>query len=255
MSQPILEVSGLGIRFGALAAVDDVSFVVKQGSITSVIGPNGAGKSTLFNLISGALKPLAGRVIFAGRDVTGMPPHIMLKTGLSRSFQITNLFFELSVRENLRLAAQFLEGGAGQWRPVRHSTKALECVDELIEQFQLNAKVDAPAGVLSHGEQRRLEIAVALASRPRVLLLDEPTQGMSHSDTHETEALIRSLAGPQLTVLLVEHDVELVMSLSDHVVVMHQGRLLAQGAPQDVRGDPRVQAAYFGDHPQDQRHA
>lgn len=255
MSKPVLEVSGLGIRFGALAAVDDVSFMVQQGSITSVIGPNGAGKSTLFNLISGAIKPLAGKVMFDGQDVTGMPPHRMLKAGLSRSFQITNLFFELSVRENLRQAAQFLEGGAGQWRSVQHSAKAMERVEELIEQFHLQQKVDELAGVLSHGEQRRLEIAVALASRPRILLLDEPTQGMSHGDTHETEALIRGLAGPELTVMLVEHDVELVMSLSDHVVVMHQGRLLAQGAPLAVRGDPRVQAAYFGDHPQDQSHA
>lgn len=255
MNQPILEVSGLGIRFGALAAVDDVSFVVQPGSITSVIGPNGAGKSTLFNLISGAIRPLAGRVTLEGRDVTGQPPHRMLQAGLSRSFQITNLFFELSVQENLRQAAQFLEGGAGQWRSVQRSQKTLQRVDELIEQFQLQAKVDELAGVLSHGEQRRLEIAVALASRPRVLLLDEPTQGMSHGDTQETEAMIRSLAGPELTVMLVEHDVELVMSLSNHVVVMHQGRLLAQGAPQTVRGDPRVQAAYFGDHQQDPHHA
>jgi branched-chain amino acid transport system ATP-binding protein len=255
MSQPILEVSGLGIRFGALAAVDDVSFVVQPGSITSVIGPNGAGKSTLFNLISGAIRPLTGRVLLEGREVTGQPPHQMLRAGLSRSFQITNLFFELSVRENLRQAAQFLEGGAGQWRSVQRSTKALERVEELIEQFHLQAKVDEIAGVLSHGEQRRLEIAVALASRPRVLLLDEPTQGMSHVDTQETEAMIRNLAGPELTVMLVEHDVELVMSLSNHVVVMHQGRLLAQGAPLAVRGDPRVQAAYFGDHLQDSHHA
>lgn len=255
MSKPILEVSGLGIRFGALAAVDDVSFAVEPGSITSVIGPNGAGKSTLFNLISGAIKPLAGKVLFNGQDVTGLPPHQLLKAGLSRSFQITNLFFELSVRENLRLAAQFLEGGAGQWRSVQRSTKALQRVDELIEQFQLHRQVDELAGVLSHGEQRRLEIAVALASRPHILLLDEPTQGMSHGDTHETEAMIQGLAGPDLTVMLVEHDVEIVMNLSDHVVVMHQGRLLAQGSPEVVRADPRVQAAYFGDHQQDKTHA
>ena len=254
-SSPILEVKGLSIRFGALTAVDDLSFSVRPGSITSVIGPNGAGKSTLFNLISGAIKPLAGWVIFNGQDVTGLPPHRMLKAGLSRSFQITNLFFELSVRENLRQAAQFLEGGVGQWRSVQRSTRALGRVEELIEQFNLHQRVDELAGVLSHGEQRRLEIAVALASRPRILLLDEPTQGMSHGDTHETEAMIRGLAGPELTVMLVEHEVELVMNLSDHVVVMHQGRLLAQGTPAGVRGDPRVQAAYFGGHRQDPGHA
>lgn len=254
-STPAVELRAVYKRFGKTEIIRGASLSVAPGERVAIIGPNGAGKSTLFNLISGALKPLAGKVLFNGQDVTGLPPHQLLKTGLSRSFQITNLFFELSVRENLRLAAQFLEGGAGQWRSVQRSTKALQRVDELIEQFQLHRQVDELAGVLSHGEQRRLEIAVALASRPHILLLDEPTQGMSHGDTHETEAMIQGLAGPDLTVMLVEHDVEIVMNLSDHVVVMHQGRLLAQGSPEVVRADPRVQAAYFGDHQQDKTHA
>jgi len=235
------------VRFGALRAVDDVSFDAQRGHITAVIGPNGAGKSSLFNLISGAIRPSAGCVEFDGREVTGARPDRMLAHGLARSFQITNLFFELPVRENLRLAAQFLCGGRGLLRPVAASRVALQRVDELLERFRLQAQADALAGTLSHGEQRRLEIAVALAARPRMLLLDEPTQGMSHADTQETEAMIRSLAGDQLSILLVEHDVDLVMNLSDHVVVMHQGAKLAEGPPQQVRADAAVQAAYFGD--------
>jgi len=247
--QPILSVRGLGVRFGALQAVNDVSLDAQRGKITAIIGPNGAGKSSLFNLISGAIAPSAGNVLFEGEDVTGASPDRMLRAGLARSFQITNLFFELPVRENLRLAAQFLEQGQGWLRPVGSSSSAGARVDELIAQFDLQAQADALAGYLSHGEQRRLEIAVALAARPRMLLLDEPTQGMSHADTQETEALIRSLATEHgLSILLVEHDVELVMNLSDHVVVMHQGQKLAEGTPAEVRGNASVQAAYFGEH-------
>ena len=245
---PLLSVQGLSVQFGALKAVNDVSFEARQGAITAVIGPNGAGKSSLFNLISGAIRPTAGSVRFDGVDVTAQPPHRLLASGLSRSFQITNLFFDLSVRENLRLAAQFLEQGRGLLRPVQHSSTALRRVDELLEQFDLGGKAEELAGYLSHGEQRRLEIAVSLASRPRMLLLDEPTQGMSHSDTHETEALIRRLSRDHgLTILLVEHDVELVMNLSDHVVVMHQGQKLAEGRPAAVRANAAVQTAYFGE--------
>lgn len=247
--QPILSVRGLGVRFGALQVVNDVSLDAQRGKITAIIGPNGAGKSSLFNLISGAIAPSTGNVLFEGEDVTGASPDRMLRAGLARSFQITNLFFELPVRENLRLAAQFLEQGQGWLRPVGSSSSAGARVDELIAQFDLQAQADALAGYLSHGEQRRLEIAVALAARPRMLLLDEPTQGMSHADTQETEALIRSLATEHgLSILLVEHDVELVMNLSDHVVVMHQGQKLAEGTPAEVRGNASVQAAYFGEH-------
>lgn len=246
MSDVILAIRDLTVRFGALTAVDRVTFDAQRGHITSVIGPNGAGKSSLFNLVSGALRPSSGSVTFEGRDVTGHRPERMLAAGLARSFQITNLFFELPVRENLRLAAQVLEGGRGALRPIAKSRVAQQRVDELIEQFSLAPKADEIAGYLSHGEQRRLEIAVALAARPRMLLLDEPTQGMSHADTQETEALIRALAGDDLSILLVEHDVDLVMNLSDHIVVMHQGAMLAEGPPQQVRADPAVQAAYFG---------
>lgn len=243
----LLSIDALTVRFGALLAVDAVSFDARRSQITSVIGPNGAGKSSLFNLISGAIRPESGRVAFNGTDVTGRSPERMLAAGLARSFQITNLFFELTVRENLRLAAQFVEGDRQLLRSVSRSRAALARVDELIDRFGLAAQVDDLAGVLSHGEQRRVEIAIAVASRPIMLLLDEPTQGMSQTDTQETAALIRSLVDDSLTVLLVEHDVDLVMRLSDRVVVMHQGAKLAEGTPADVRRDPAVQAAYFGD--------
>lgn len=240
-----IAIDNLCVNFGGLAAVSAMSFQAERGRITSVIGPNGAGKSTLFNLISGAIRPTAGRVLLDGREVTGQPPQRLLAAGLARSFQITNLFFELSVLENLRLAAQVLEAPSAALLPLRRSRQALDRAGELLERFALSAKAGELAGNLSHGEQRRLEIAVALACRPRVLLLDEPTQGMSHGDTADTAELIRGLAG-EITVLLIEHDIGLVMSLSDHIVVMHQGRKLAEGAPAVVRADPAVQAAYFG---------
>jgi branched-chain amino acid transport system ATP-binding protein len=245
MTPPILEIRGLSVSFGGLRAVDDVSFTIARNRITTVIGPNGAGKSTLFNLISGALRPREGQVLIEGVDYTAKPPYRMQAAGLARSFQITNLFFELSVGENLRLAAQILEPLSKAWRPVRASRVAQARVDELLKRFSLADKSQYPAGRLSHGEQRRLEVAVALACKPKILLLDEPTQGMSHGETQDTAALIKSLVG-DVTVLLIEHDIGLVMSLSDHVIVMHQGQKLAEGSPADVRSDPAVQTAYFG---------
>ena len=241
----LLRVEGLAINFGALLAVSDLSFSVAQGQITSVIGPNGAGKSTLFNLVSGSLKPQQGRVEFGGADVTAWPTHRLLRAGLSRSFQITNLFFELSVFENLRLAAQVLEPASRWWQPVARSAIARDRAEELLERFGLAAKATELAGHLSHGEQRRLEIAMALASRPKLLLLDEPTQGMSHGDTQATAEMIKGLAG-DLTILLIEHDIDVVMNLSDQVVVMHQGAKLAEGTPREVRENAAVQKAYLG---------
>lgn len=245
MTSPVLRIQGLSIAFGGLKAVDGVTFDVQRHRITTVIGPNGAGKSTLFNLISGALRPHSGRVLIEDADLTGSSPERTKAAGLSRSFQITSLFPELTVMENLRLAAQVLEPPARWFLPVRRSLVAARKTDEMLERFRLTAKAGELAGNLSHGEQRRLEIAVCLASDPRILLLDEPTQGMSHGDTADTAALVRSLA-QGVTVLLIEHDIGLVMSLSDWVVVMHQGRKLAEGPPAAVRVDPAVQAAYFG---------
>jgi len=245
---PLLEVSELSVRFGALQAVDRVSFAIAPGGITSIIGPNGAGKSSLFNLISGAIRPDHGSVRLRGADVTGRPPDQLLGAGLARSFQITNVFFELPVFENLRLAAQRLEPAWRALLPTSRSENALRRAEALAARFDLTHKATELAGALSHGEQRRLEIALALATDPDLLLLDEPTQGMSHADTRETAALIRSLAG-EITILLIEHDVDLVMNLSDHVIVMHQGTKLAEGEPSAIRANASVQAAYFGETP------
>ena len=245
MTSPVMKIEGLGIAFGGLKAVDDVTFDIQRFRVTTVIGPNGAGKSTLFNLMSGALRPRSGRVWVDGVDMTGKSPEQMNASGLSRSFQITNLFFDLTVRENLRIAAQVLESGRKAFLLTRKSVRALAKVNEMLDRFGLGSKADELAGSLSHGEQRRLEIAVCLASEPKVLLLDEPTQGMSQGDTEETKELIRSLA-ESVTVVLIEHDVGLVMSISDYIVVMHQGRKLAAGDPKSVRANPAVQAAYFG---------
>jgi len=241
-----LQVDGLGVAFGGIRAVDGVSFAVRRQAITTVIGPNGAGKSTLFNLISGQIRPHAGRVTLDGVDRTGAPPHLMQRAGLGRSFQITNLFFELTVFENLQLASQRLEPPRQMLRRIGRGEISLRRVGELVERFGLAAKLGELAGALSHGEQRRLEIAVALAAKPSVLLLDEPTQGMSHGDTADTARLIRDLSR-DVTVLLIEHDIGLVMEISDHIVVMHQGRMLAEGTPAEVRANPAVKAAYFGD--------
>ena len=242
---PVLEVIDLGVAFGGIRAVDGVSFAAEQNAITTVIGPNGAGKSTLFNLISGLIRPNAGRVVLGGVDRTGSPPHLMQRAGLGRSFQITNLFFELTVFENLRLAAQRLEPTRRFLLPAGRSERALARVGDLIDRFALQAKIGELAGSLSHGEQRRLEIAVALAAKPSILLLDEPTQGMSHTDTAEIAQLIRDLSR-DVTILLIEHDIGVVMNISSHIVVMHQGRKLAEGVPSVVRADPAVKAAYFG---------
>jgi branched-chain amino acid transport system ATP-binding protein len=245
MNRPILEANGLGISFGGLRAVEDLSFAAERNRITAIIGPNGAGKSTLFNLISGALRPRTGIVIFDGQTCTGAAPHHMQALGLGRSFQITSLFPELTVVENLRLAAQLLEP-VGRWfLPARASRVASDRVDSLLDQFGLAPKASELAGTLSHGDQRRLEIAMSIAAEPKLLLLDEPTQGMSHGDTADTAELIKEL-GKKISVLLIEHDIDLVMTISDHVIVMAQGRKLAEGTPASVRADPAVQAAYFG---------
>lgn len=241
----VLRTENLGIAFGGLKAVDGVTLSAKANGITTVIGPNGAGKTTLFNLISGALMPGQGQVYLGGRDVTRLGPADLQRAGLARSFQITNLFFEMTLRENLRLAAQRLEPTRHMFRPPRTADRAAQKVAALIDRFELGSKAHAQVGALSHGEQRRLEIAMCLASEPKVLMLDEPTQGMSHSDTEDTARMIRALT-EDVSVLLIEHDIGLVMEISDHVIVMHQGQNLAEGTPAQVRANTAVQAAYFG---------
>ena len=246
MSMPILQAKNLTKVFGGLRAVGSVSFDVEPLGVTSIIGPNGAGKTTLFNLLSGLYTPEEGQLLMCGEDVTRLDPVNRLSRGMARSFQITNLFFDLTVEQNLLLASQKLESWSKLFGLTHKSQFAIQRAQELLEVFQLEKKKEAQAGALSHGEQRRLEIAVTMALRPQILLLDEPTQGMSQSDTHETSQLIAEL-GKSVTILLIEHDVELVMDLSKQVVVMAQGEKIAQGSPQDVRNNPIVQTAYFGD--------
>ncbi|WP_255537431.1 MULTISPECIES: ABC transporter ATP-binding protein [unclassified Polynucleobacter] len=245
-SEIILKARSLSKRFGGLKAVDDVSFEVTRLGVTSIIGPNGAGKSTLFNLLSGTFMADSGLVELDGQNVTRMSPEGRLSSGMARSFQITNLFFDLTVIENLRIASQALEPHSNLFFPLSKSTVAIDRANELLTEFGLLESRNQLAGALSHGQQRRLEIAVTLATRPKLLLLDEPTQGMSQGDTQDTAELIKRL-GSKITVLLIEHDVDLVMDLSKIVIVMAQGKKLAEGIPSEVRANPLVQTAYFGE--------
>lgn len=243
----VLETRGLSVNFGGLKAVDNVDIAVRRGGITSIIGPNGAGKSTFYNLVTGAIRPTAGKVFLEGREITGTPTHKLSALGLSRSFQITNLFPQSTVFENLRLAAHALEPWSLSLLPVGRAKRAEAKAEALVERFGLGAKATDMAGHLSHGEQRRLEIAVALACDPKILILDEPTQGMSHTDTEEASRMVRELAR-EITIVLIEHDIDLVMDLSHKVIVLAQGRKLAEGPPAAVRANKDVQTAYFGAH-------
>ena len=243
---PILIGKNLTKKFGGLVAVNDVSIEVERLGVTSIIGPNGAGKSTLFNLLSGSFSPDSGDVFINDEKISNLSPAKRLSKGMARSFQITNLFFDLSVQDNLMLACQRLEPTKKLIQLNRFSEKAINRADKLIRDFNLEAKKFDFAGALSHGEQRRLEIAVTMAMKPELLMLDEPTQGMSHSDTIETSELISEL-GKRVTILLIEHDVELVMNLSKKVVVMSLGAKIAEGEPESVRSNPLVQTAYFGE--------
>ena len=244
----MIKVTALNKAFGGLRAVSNLSFEAAPLCITSIIGPNGAGKSTVFNLIAGALRPDSGTVELAGRDITGQAPFALMRLGVARSFQITNLFFGLTAFENVRLACQSLERRSRYLDRLDRLSRPQERARVILEEFGLRDSADELVGNLSHGDQRRVEIAVCMALQPRLLLLDEPTQGMSPSETAEFDALIKSLAG-RVTILLIEHDIELVMSLSDHVMVMHQGEKLFEGTPDQVRGSPLVRDAYLGvDH-------
>jgi branched-chain amino acid transport system ATP-binding protein len=241
----VITVSGLSKSFGALRAVHDLSFTARTGAITAIIGPNGAGKSTAFNLIAGTLAPDAGRIELDGRNVTGLPPYRLAEYGVARSFQITNLFFGLSVLENVRLACQARTRRRHFLMRLDRLAEPAQRAAAIVGEFEIADIAHERVANLSHGDQRRLEIAVCMALAPRVLLLDEPTQGMSPAETAAVDRLIKSLAG-QVTVLLIEHDIELVMSLSDHVIVMHQGEKLFEGPPVAVRANAAVREAYLG---------
>jgi branched-chain amino acid transport system ATP-binding protein len=243
----ILEVDAVGKRFGALTALNGVSFAVEAGQVFSVIGPNGAGKSTLFNVVSGLFAPDRGRVRFRGEDITGLPPERVNRLGLAKTFQITNIFPEISVLDNVRVAAQSRTPESGRLASLWRRPEVDPTADALLEAFGLAARRDAHARDLSHGEQRYLEICIALATNPTLLLLDEPTAGMTPGETRDATALIRKVVVERgLTLLLIEHDMSVVMGISDRVAVLHFGEKIAEGRPETIRADARVIEAYLG---------
>jgi branched-chain amino acid transport system ATP-binding protein len=245
VTAPILEVRGVTQRFGKFTALNNVSVAFSPGQLTAIIGPNGAGKSTFFNVISGAISPTAGSIEFAGRQIAGAPQHQFARMGISKSFQITNIFRQLSARENVRLAAQMRSSRFAFLRRRDGLTEVAAQAERLLERVGLSALGDANAADLAHGQQRALEIAMALASKPRLLLMDEPTAGMSPEETLVMMDLIRSLAS-ECTVILVEHKMKMVMGLCERLIVLHHGELLAQGTPEEIRGNDEVKRVYLG---------
>ena len=245
---PLLQLDGLTKRYGALVAVDNVSMRVADSEVRAVIGPNGAGKTTLFHLITGVVPPTNGRVNFAGDDITGLPAHVICQRGLSRTFQLTSLFPQMSARENAMLAAQARH--PRRWQPFGGSpvfANARAAGDAALEQLGLAHVAERPAGLLSHGDQRLLEVAMAMAQEPKVLLLDEPTQGLSVEETAAAvETLARFLDKARVTVLLVEHDMEVVFRLAHKITVLHRGGVIADDTPAAVKANARVQEAYLG---------
>jgi ABC-type branched-subunit amino acid transport system ATPase component len=243
----VLEVEGVSKSFGALAALSGVSFSVREREVFSVIGPNGAGKSTLFNVIAGLHVPTSGRIVFRGEAIGGLPPEVINRRGLAKTFQITNVFPGISVYDNVRVAAQSRAPVSGRPASLWRLADVEGPVAELLGAFGLEKRRDELAQNLSHGEQRYLEICLALATEPTLLLLDEPTAGMTPGETKEATALIRRIAlGRGLTVLLIEHDMSVVMGISDRVAVLHFGQKIAEGPPEAIRNDPRVIDAYLG---------
>jgi len=243
---PILAIEGLTKSFGGLRAVDSLSFGVEEGKLTSVIGPNGAGKTTMFNLATGMIRPDAGRVLFRGEDITHLPIHQIVRRGISRSFQIINLFSELTLYENVWLGVQSQQGHGSE---ILSAADALPSVKEeterIIREIGLSGREQLPVKLLSYGDRRILEITVSLTAKPSLLLLDEPTSGLMSEDRKRISDFLKNLSA-RLTLMVVEHAMDVVLSISDHIVVMHQGRLLAQGPPEEIRANPQVQEAYLG---------
>jgi branched-chain amino acid transport system ATP-binding protein len=244
----LLEVRNVGKTFGSLVAVRGVSLSVAAGELRAVIGPNGAGKTTFFNMISGAVRPSSGSVRFDGRDVTRVAPWRRVALGMARTFQITEIFPELTVAENLRIAAEAAAGlRLRPWLSRAASRVVGAAVGDMLDLVGLADKAERLVGELAHGDQRVAEIAMALALRPRLLLLDEPTAGMGEQETFEITQLIRRLHRDRgLTIVLIEHDMRVVFNLADRIAVLDQGRLIGDGTPQAIAADAAVQSAYLG---------
>jgi branched-chain amino acid transport system ATP-binding protein len=247
MSEPVLRIEALCKHFGGLVVTDSVTLAINPGELHAVIGPNGAGKTTLINQISGLIRPDAGRIEFGGRDVTALPTHARAALGVARSFQITSVLPRFSALQNVALAVQARSGSSFRFFGRADHERALnEEAESVLTEVGLSARAHVPALALSHGEKRVLELAIALAMRPKLLLLDEPMAGIGRDETERLIAVLRSLKG-RFPVLLVEHDMTAVFALADRISVLIYGRILASGAPDVVRADPAVIAAYLGD--------
>ena len=248
--EPILQTRGLGKSFGHFAANADIDFTVRTGELRAVIGPNGAGKTTFFNLLAGTSQATAGSIVFQGRDVTGMPGSRRVHLGIAKAFQTANVYPDETVLQNCRLAALANVQGSFALQLFRRSQR-LGRVDDLahiaLERVDLAALADARAGDLSHGDKKRLDIAIALATDPKLLLLDEPVAGMSRDEARKTGELVRKLAA-EMTVLIIEHDMDMIMGISDTITVLQGGRVLADGTPAEIRANQKVQDAYLGGH-------
>jgi ABC-type branched-subunit amino acid transport system ATPase component len=243
----ILQTIGLEKRFGGITAAHDVSLAIEKGARHALIGPNGAGKTTVINLLTGVLKPTAGRIMLGGEDITALPPHARVRLGMARTFQINQLFPDLTPLETIGLAvSERLGAGGDWWRLVGSNPAVTGEIVEILERFRLADVMHARTAILPYGKQRLLEIAIAVACRPQVLLLDEPAAGVPEAERKEFLTTIAALP-EDVTVLLIEHDMDLVFSFADRISVLVNGGLLVDGAPEDVARDPRVKAAYLGE--------
>lgn len=248
MTAPVLlEAVGVTKRYDKFAALSDVDLKVRANTVHSVIGPNGAGKTTLFHMLTGTGSVSAGRIVFDGHDVTREPDHRRVQRGMARSFQVTSLFLTLPVRENLRLAAQGIAPmhALNCWHAPTGARARSDAVDRVLARLGIERHADTPAGNLSHGQQRRLEVGMAIASKPKAIFLDEPTSGMGIDDLDDMKRLILGLKDEH-TVVLIEHNMNIVMDISDTVTVMQQGRVLAEGLPHEIRNNDQVRSAYLG---------
>jgi branched-chain amino acid transport system ATP-binding protein len=244
---PILQTIRLEKRFGGILAAQSVNLSVEKGARHALIGPNGAGKTTVINLLTGVLKPTAGRIMLEGRDITGAAPHQRVRLGIARTFQINQLFLDLTPLESIGLVvSERLGGGADWWRVVGSKAAVTDEIVEIVERFRLADVMHERTAILPYGKQRLLEIALAFACRPRVLLLDEPAAGVPEAERHELLATIEALPA-EVTVLLIEHDMDLVFSFADRISVLVNGALFVDGAPEEVARDPRVKAVYLGE--------